>query len=53
MIGEIGRGLAVVVLAKDDPGDQELTRRVFEEGNLKSDLRLKTYWFQFVNLPPR
>ena len=31
---------AVVLLAEDDPDDQELTRRAFEEGTLKTDLRI-------------
>ena len=40
MIGGIGGRPAVVLLAEDDPGDQELTRRAFEEGNLNSDLHI-------------
>ena len=40
MIGGIGGRAAVVLLAEDDPGDQELTRRAFEEGNLNSDLHI-------------
>ena len=30
--------LAVILLAEDDPGDQELTRRALEEGKIKNHL---------------
>ena len=29
---------AVILLAEDDPGDQELTRRALAEGKIKNDL---------------
>ena len=32
--------LAVILLAEDDPGDQELTRRALEEDVLRVDLRI-------------
>ena len=31
---------AIILLAEDDPGDQELTRRAFEEGPIKNDLHI-------------
>jgi CheY-like chemotaxis protein len=32
--------LAVILLAEDDPGDQELTRRALEEDVVRVDLRI-------------
>jgi CheY-like chemotaxis protein len=31
---------AVILLAEDDPGDQELTRRALEEGRMRSELHI-------------
>jgi CheY-like chemotaxis protein len=31
---------AVILLAEDDPGDQELTRRALDEGKIKNDLHI-------------
>ena len=31
---------AVILLAEDDRGDQELTRRALEEGKIRNDLRI-------------
>ena len=40
MMGKTKPSPAIVLLAEDDPGDQELTRRAFEEGKLNTDLRI-------------
>ena len=37
---ELKPRLAVILLAEDDPGDQELTRRALEEDVLRVDLRI-------------
>ena len=31
---------AIILLAEDDPGDQELTRRAFDEGRIKNELHI-------------
>ena len=38
--GNLTNQPTVILLAEDDPGDQELTRRTLEEGSVKTDLRI-------------
>ena len=33
---------AIILLAEDDPGDQELTRRALEEGAIRNELHIVT-----------
>ncbi|GIX46362.1 MAG: two-component system response regulator [Candidatus Tectimicrobiota bacterium] len=41
-MGQFGSRRAVILLADDDPGDQELTRRALEESGASSELRIVT-----------
>jgi CheY-like chemotaxis protein len=39
-MGQFNGKLAVILLAEDDPGDQELTRRALEQSRIRNDLHI-------------
>ena len=39
-MGQINGRPAIILLAEDDPGDQELTRRALEEGPVRNELHI-------------